>query len=376
MTNLLQPADVGWFAAIKKAYHEKWNEWSINTIKQRTLYNNTKSPGYALAIQWISDIWRDFDPSKIKNSFEYCGITSQDSLHSVLKKIYEEHRIMNSYIDINTEEDDILGFDNFDSDLFDDGQFEQYEEIIESLTESSVPTVIHSEDVEMTNQEIQSAQGQSLQTNDPSAFLDSETSEQSTQSQLLLQGNDPMPFFNLDYPYLTDLSRPGLFSNQYVHMPSSIMSNIMNHSLMPFQMPLFNIEQVPCLSASVKSAIIQETTSSVDKKVREALMKRKSINSPNENTSNTSIGSDTSNIITSPNNSDTSTPNNTSCSKTSSTSSINSSSITITPLTKATSPDNDDTSTTNNKPCAKTSSKSSTKPLTKTPIVHQSIKKF
>jgi hypothetical protein len=27
MTNLLQPADVGWFANIKKELHHKWNEW-------------------------------------------------------------------------------------------------------------------------------------------------------------------------------------------------------------------------------------------------------------------------------------------------------------------------------------------------------------
>ena len=29
MTNLLQPADVCWFATLKKAYKEKWNSWFI-----------------------------------------------------------------------------------------------------------------------------------------------------------------------------------------------------------------------------------------------------------------------------------------------------------------------------------------------------------
>ncbi|CAF0834120.1 unnamed protein product [Brachionus calyciflorus] len=29
MTNLLQPADVCWFASIKKEYHNKWNKWFL-----------------------------------------------------------------------------------------------------------------------------------------------------------------------------------------------------------------------------------------------------------------------------------------------------------------------------------------------------------
>lgn len=34
MTNLLQPADVGWFSSIKKAYRAKWNNWFIYEKKK------------------------------------------------------------------------------------------------------------------------------------------------------------------------------------------------------------------------------------------------------------------------------------------------------------------------------------------------------
>ena len=56
LTNLLQPADVCWFASFKKRYHEKWNEWAINAEKEMSIHGNTKSPVFAKVIQWISQI--------------------------------------------------------------------------------------------------------------------------------------------------------------------------------------------------------------------------------------------------------------------------------------------------------------------------------
>jgi hypothetical protein len=47
MTNLLQPADVAWFANIKKAYNSKWCEWFMTADKTYTKNNNMRSPGYA-----------------------------------------------------------------------------------------------------------------------------------------------------------------------------------------------------------------------------------------------------------------------------------------------------------------------------------------
>ncbi|RNA01384.1 pogo transposable element with KRAB domain isoform X2, partial [Brachionus plicatilis] len=57
MTNILQPADVSWFAKVKKADCAKWSQWSRNSPKTYTIHGNSKSPGYVLAIQWLSEIW-------------------------------------------------------------------------------------------------------------------------------------------------------------------------------------------------------------------------------------------------------------------------------------------------------------------------------
>lgn len=50
MTNLLQPADVSWFAAIKSCFHQKWNSWYLNEEKTYTKAGNPRSPGYAKCI--------------------------------------------------------------------------------------------------------------------------------------------------------------------------------------------------------------------------------------------------------------------------------------------------------------------------------------
>jgi hypothetical protein len=120
MTNLLQPADVCWFVKIKKAYCTKWTEWSRNSERRYTIHGNTKSPGYALAIQWLSEIWESFELHTIKNSFDYCGITSQNDLHKTLKELVTKNLVFNMYIDNMDEEEAIMGFmdeDNFDSNL-------------------------------------------------------------------------------------------------------------------------------------------------------------------------------------------------------------------------------------------------------------------
>ena len=46
MTGLLKPADVGWFATVKKAYKRKWNDWLMNeerlAEKKRIEKKNTR----------------------------------------------------------------------------------------------------------------------------------------------------------------------------------------------------------------------------------------------------------------------------------------------------------------------------------------------
>ena len=82
---------------------------AINAEKEISIHGNTKSPGFALVIQWISQIWEEFDEHLIKNSFEQCGITSISNLHSSLKEIYTSNQLINEYIDLFYDYDDILG---------------------------------------------------------------------------------------------------------------------------------------------------------------------------------------------------------------------------------------------------------------------------
>ena len=50
LTNMLQPADVSWMRPIKRAFHEKWQNWFLNEEKSFTRSGNLKSPGYEKAI--------------------------------------------------------------------------------------------------------------------------------------------------------------------------------------------------------------------------------------------------------------------------------------------------------------------------------------
>ena len=61
MTPMFQPADVAWMRPLKVAYFKKWNEWLINGAHSYTAAGNMKSPGYAQAIAWISEIWAGLD---------------------------------------------------------------------------------------------------------------------------------------------------------------------------------------------------------------------------------------------------------------------------------------------------------------------------
>ncbi|CAF1148323.1 unnamed protein product, partial [Brachionus calyciflorus] len=115
MTNLLQPADVCWFAKIKKAYCTKWAEWSRNREKNYTMHGNSKSPGYVLAISWLSEIWENFEEHLIQNSFDYCVITAQNQLHKTLSELVSKNLVFNSYVDNLEEEDTIMGFSNEDA---------------------------------------------------------------------------------------------------------------------------------------------------------------------------------------------------------------------------------------------------------------------
>ena len=71
-----------------------------------------RSPGYAKVIQWLSEIWRDFETHTIANSFDFCGITSQSSLHSVLNEIYSNKSRPTDFVDDYTPGDELDGFND------------------------------------------------------------------------------------------------------------------------------------------------------------------------------------------------------------------------------------------------------------------------
>jgi hypothetical protein len=78
MTAFLQPADQSWMRPLKVAYFKKWNDWLVNAPKSYTAAGNMRSPGYAQAVLWISEVWAELDASLIASSFQFCGITTRN----------------------------------------------------------------------------------------------------------------------------------------------------------------------------------------------------------------------------------------------------------------------------------------------------------
>lgn len=117
MTSLLQPADVGWFRSLKTQYQNKWQNWFITSEKAFTKQHNLKSPGYARVINWISQIWTDFDPSIIKNSFKITGITSGDvNTYNHLLKDVLNGKPLPSYIIADNDSEEMNIFQASESD--------------------------------------------------------------------------------------------------------------------------------------------------------------------------------------------------------------------------------------------------------------------
>jgi len=114
MTSLLQPADVGWFRSLKAQYHSKWQEWYLSSPKSFTKASNLKSPGYAKVINWISEIWQNFDKEIIIRSFESTGITStnEDDYNNLLRaalnnKAPPTHTLIDNHVI-----DELIAFDH------------------------------------------------------------------------------------------------------------------------------------------------------------------------------------------------------------------------------------------------------------------------
>jgi hypothetical protein len=91
-TGLLSPPDTHWFAVFKRAYRARWNNWFAQAAHTFTVAGNLRSPSYGTVLHWLSEIWAEFDPQLIRNSFEECGIVSsdfEDPLHSSLAAVLD-----------------------------------------------------------------------------------------------------------------------------------------------------------------------------------------------------------------------------------------------------------------------------------------------
>ncbi|RNA06757.1 hypothetical protein BpHYR1_049745 [Brachionus plicatilis] len=114
MTNLLQPADVAWFASLKKGYRKKWNNWYMNDVRVFTNQGNAKSPGYAKCVEWLGELWNNFE-----TDLDVIEVDFQE-LHGPLKEMVKKKIVINSYLDKDCELQDanMMFSESNDKDLF------------------------------------------------------------------------------------------------------------------------------------------------------------------------------------------------------------------------------------------------------------------
>ena len=130
MTPFLQPADVSWMSPIKSKYFLKWNRWLINAPKSYT--GNMRSPGYAMVLQWISEIWDELDSNLIARSFDNSGITSS--------KLTDSNNQLRHFVRASEFVDEVQPDDSAQNDdLFEEKDDEiQTQTIIDSESEEEI----------------------------------------------------------------------------------------------------------------------------------------------------------------------------------------------------------------------------------------------
>jgi hypothetical protein len=79
-----------------------------------TRNDNARSLGYALAIQWLSKIWEQFQHYIIIKSFESCGVIGQFKLHKVLQHVVSRNTCISYDVDTMTPAENIDGFESDD----------------------------------------------------------------------------------------------------------------------------------------------------------------------------------------------------------------------------------------------------------------------
>ena len=94
----------------------------INEPKSFTPAGNLRSPGYAKAITWISEISSAFDRNIRTRSFDQCGITSSslDDLHAQLRTFVSTSKFVDTVEQANEEEVEALFTAPRDGDALDE----------------------------------------------------------------------------------------------------------------------------------------------------------------------------------------------------------------------------------------------------------------
>lgn len=149
MTNLLHPADVCWFGSIKKA---RWVYWFTYEERTYTGNQNARSAGYAVCIDWLSELWSQFSPALIKKSFSLCGIVKHlvdednlkidtASLHSELRQMLTKQDIFNDFVDVDLELAEAVDYANEnDPFIFED------QEVVEPISDDILLNAEESEE--------------------------------------------------------------------------------------------------------------------------------------------------------------------------------------------------------------------------------------
>ena len=100
---------------MQNAPHKYTNSSNLRS-PGKILLNRKNSNGLCQVIEWISEIWREYDRNIIIDSFACCGITNDDptQYHPHLRHFVREGEILNNYIAEDDGTGDLNGFGEFE----------------------------------------------------------------------------------------------------------------------------------------------------------------------------------------------------------------------------------------------------------------------
>jgi hypothetical protein len=143
---------------------------------------NAKSPGYAQVQYWISEIWQKFDKGLLIDSFNCCGITSRNKLHSAIDQILREKKVINDYV---TDFSECSSYDSFEP--------ESYPTIEDA--EERLPNEIDNDESEDSDFEFDSSESES-DGDGESSESDGESSEEENDSEAATSNKENEPIID------------------------------------------------------------------------------------------------------------------------------------------------------------------------------------